>query len=156
MAKTVFCLTCGIAFQAQRKTAAFCGGTCRQRFNRVAQKADLPPLMGRRKAKERGPSVAKEITAISSAVNAFTERHKGEYLLDEVRDALRLAVEGLDEFINPLCAECDEREPNGWENLEYCRRCEAALFDLRCVNCNTRRPSVNSDAMLCVQCEKNG
>ena len=156
MAKTAFCIYCGIAFEAQRKTAAFCGGTCRQRFNRVAQRAGLPPLMGRGKAKERGPSVTQEITAINSAVNAFTERHKGEYLPDEVRDALRRAVEGLDDFVNPVCAECDERDPNGWENLEYCRRCEVDLFDLRCAKCDTRRPSVNSDDMLCRQCEPNG
>ena len=155
MAKTVSCLTCGISFQAQRTTAAFCGGTCRQRFNRGAQRAGLPPLNGRRKVKEREPSVVKEITAIRSAVDAFTARHEGEYLLDVVRDALRSSIEDLNQFIHPLCTDC-EREANGWENLEYCRRCEISIFDLRCANCDTRRPSVASDAMLCRQCEEMG
>ena len=147
---TAICLTCGKDFQASRTTATFCGGTCRQRFNRSINKLTAPSQPATSASK---PDIAAEIEKVYKTVHAFTERFSAIDLLAEDIGPLDMAIEDLQDIVNPTCEDC-ERPADGWINIELCRRCETRAYDLRCEECDTRRPSVASDEMLCRKCEK--
>ena len=146
---TASCLTCGKDFQALRTTATFCGGTCRQRFNRAINKLKAEAQPTEKTSKN---DIAAEIESVWNTVCAFTERFSAKDLLEEDTGPLEMALEGLHEILNPTCEHCGEKPADGWEEVEFCRRCEISIFDLRCDKCDTRRPSVASDDMLCRQC----
>ena len=162
MAKTitVYCLSCGIRFEATRKTATFCGGTCRQRFNRAINafnaKLTAEGLLRPTPTEPAKLEVAAgDIAAVCTSINTLAEKVKGQFLFDEAISALSDALEILDGIVNPFCEICGERRADGWENIEYCRRCEIETFELVCSACEKRKPSVASEDMLCRQCEKD-
>ena len=157
MAKTITvgCLGCFKYFQAQRATATFCGGTCRQRFNRAMKKYRAEEQTKSQSATSVIKlSVSAEIERVWNHVQAFTERFTLEDLLIEDIGPLEMALEALNELVNPICEECEEKPANGWEDIKTCRRCEIQRWDLYCDECGSRRPSIASDEMLCRQCAK--
>ena len=145
MAHTVICWTCSRYFEAKRSTAKFCGGTCRQRWNREQKRINKPR-----------PTLDDEIKAgvdgIYTAVQTFTGRYKLSDLAGVDYGPLLEALEDLDTFFD--CENCGERKANGWESIELCRKCEIETFELVCNECETRKPSVKSDDQLCARCEK--
>ena len=151
MARTTFCLACGVSFTALRSTAVFCGGTCRKRFNRAWRKweEERQPVTNRQK-----PNITTMIAAVCASVEALTDAVNGDRLFDDARVPLQEALTQLDKLANPVCKNCDEKPADGWDSLEYCRACEASIFDLVCWRCEKRRPSVKSDDMLCRTCDK--
>jgi hypothetical protein len=151
MTRTTYCLACGIAFQALRSTAVFCGGTCRQRFNRALRRweAEHRPATSPPK-----PNITADIALVRDSVDNLAQSLQGNLLFDEAISPLEEALEQLNEIVNPSCQSCGEKRADGWENVEYCRGCEITIFELRCQWCDTRRPSIKSDDMLCRQCAK--
>ena len=147
MSQTVLCCVCSNSFEARRKTARFCGGTCRQRWNREQQRINNPPAP---------PTLDDEIKAgigrIYRAIQAFTGRYKLSDLVGVEYGPLLDALETLDALFD--CEDCGERRANGWENIELCRKCEIQTFELVCNECEKRKPSVRSEDQLCAKCEK--
>lgn len=141
----VICENCLQEFEAARSTARFCGGTCRQQWNRKAKAAPEP---------EPGPDaeVRADVDAVTGAIDVLTGRRSLSDLDEDMVLSIREAIEALTEIL--LCENCGERPANGWESPEYCRRCEIEVFELVCGECDRRKPSVKSDDMLCAKCER--
>ncbi len=155
---TVTCIGCFKDFQASRKTATFCGGLCRQRFNRFQHKVRLE-CQPKPKSDTQGRTMNEStmnalIEHVYQTVEAFAERVSVADLACADVGPLEMASERLHELANPICAICEEREADGWEEITYCRRCEIQVFDLHCNQCDERRPSVKSDEGFCARCEK--
>ena len=70
------------------------------------------------------------------------------------RGAAAFVIERFSWRANRVCQQCEKRKADGWENTEYCRRCEIQVFNLVCGECEDRRPSVKSGEGLCVPCQK--
>ena len=139
------CLYCMQPFLPKRSTAKFCGGTCRQRWNRKQKQTPGTPQSIEAETKA-------DIDNLNRAIQGFTSRYKLGDLAGVDFAPLEDALEELSNFF--LCENCDERRANGWDSVEYCRKCEIDIFELRCAECETRKPSVKSDDMQCRQCEK--
>ena len=145
MAHTAICWTCSRRFEAKRSTAMFCGGTCRQRWNRKQKRTPGTPA-------NLNAEIKAGIDGIHRAVQTFTSQYKLGDLAGVDYTALEEALETLDALFD--CEDCEERKADGWENIEYCRKCEIEIFELVCGQCEKRKPSVKSDEQLCARCAK--
>ena len=141
------CLNCLEGFEARRKTARFCGGTCRQRWNRRQRKTPGTP-------QNIDAEVRDAIEALYRMVETFTRKYKLSDLAGADTGPLEDALETLGDLF--LCEYCGERKADGWDNIEYCKKCEIETFELLCWRCEKRKPSVKSDDQLCTRCERAG
>ena len=137
------CQECGKDFEARRATAMFCGGTCRQRFNRR--------LNGLQEAVAENVRIKVEITRVAAIVRNLRKRFSLEDLIIASTGELEDAWDALDEVVHPLCQLC-EKPANAHDDILLCRRCEIAQNDEYCWKCETRRPSVKSEDALCAKC----
>ena len=139
------CLNCGESFQAVRITAKYCGGTCRQQFNRQAN--------GLAKGPAENLKIKVEISRVAAVVKSLRKKFSLEDLIiSDLTGELQDAFDSLDEVVNPLCEQC-EKPADGWDEILLCRRCEITHHDMYCGSCETRRPSVKSDNAFCLKCE---
>ena len=145
MALAAICWTCSREFEAKRSTAMFCGGTCRQRWNREQKRLHGTP-------QNADAEIRADIDRVYKAVQSFTGKYKLSDLAGVDYALLEDALETLDDLFQ--CENCGERKANGWENIELCRHCEIQVFELVCHECEKRKPSVRSDDQLCARCEK--
>ena len=141
------CQDCGAMFQASRITARYCGGTCRQRFNRrVSGMAEGP-------ADKLNINI--EISRVTAVVKSLREKFSLEDLIvSGLTEELQDALDELEAIVNPLCGSCEEKPADGWDEILMCRRCEIQQDDMYCWSCEVRRPSVKSEDALCKKCEK--
>ena len=137
------CQECGKDFEARRATARFCGGTCRQRFNRR--------LNGLQGFVAENIRVKVEISRVAAIVRKLREKFSLETLIIEDTGELADAWDALDEVVNPRCEIC-EKPANAHDDVLLCRRCEISQNDEYCWKCETRRPSVKSNDALCAKC----
>lgn len=140
-----FCEQCDAPFLAKRKTARFCGGTCRQRWNREQKRTPGTPQNAEAEVKA-------DIQAVREVISSFTKKYKLSDMAGTDYAPLEDALEELGWFFD--CEQCGERKANGWENIELCRRCEIQTFELVCWRCEKRKPSIKSDDQLCATCER--
>ena len=140
------CVNCGESFQAVRITAKYCGGTCRQQFNRRVN--------GLAEGPAENLKIKVEISRVSAVVKSLRKKFSLEDLISsDLTGELQDAFDSLDEVVNPLCENC-EKPADGWDEILMCRRCEITVHDMYCGSCETRRPSVKSDNAFCLKCEK--
>ena len=75
------CKTCGTEFQAQRGTARYCGGTCRQRANRAkAQKAEPSAQSPAEVVRDEWLRLDQAIDEVVQPLNEFKSRKRKDEL----------------------------------------------------------------------------
>ena len=110
------CVNCGESFQAVRITAKYCGGTCRQQFNRRVN--------GLAEGPAENLKIKVEISRVSAVVKSLRKKFSLEDLItSDLTGELQDAFDSLDEVVNPLCENC-EKPADGWDGILLARTAE--------------------------------